>query len=389
MKLNKFCLASLALAAVAFVGCKNEDVKNAHHFDNRLYISSPAVDSDLLIKDDQPNNSRSIATRTAKTAETDITVTFEAKPSQAAQYNLIYGDKAIALPAENYELPDPVSLIKTGNVFGNEVVVNFLNTNTLDRNKRYVLPVSIASATNVDVLESARTIYYVFKGAALINVVASVAEMYFPVNWASGVNVTNLKTITVEALLRSSDWTAGRSNALSTIFGIEGGDFLLRVGDGDRPRNQLQMVTPAGKWPAPNAVQGLPVNEWVHIAVVYDATTSEMIYYLNGKSVASDKSASGTISLDDDCYIGKSWDDTRWLPGEISEVRVWNIQRTAEQIAASPYYVDPTTPGLLAYWRFNEGVGKNILDATGHGTNLTAEGGIPKWVPVSLPAIAE
>lgn len=391
MKLNKSCLALFALAAVAFVGCKNEDINNAHHYDNRLYISSAAVDSDLLIKEDQPNNSRAITSRVAKTTEVPITITFEARPSLAAQYNLIYGDKAIALPAENYEIPDPVSVIKAGFVAGNDVVVNFLNTHTLDRNKRYVLPVSIASATNIDVLESARTVYYVFKGAALINVVANIAKINFPVNWASGVNATNLETITVEALLRSSDWTAGRSNALSTIIGVESGSFLLRVGDADRPRNQLQLNSPSGKWPAPNEVPGLPVNEWVHIAIVYDTTTSEMIYYMNGKSVKYDKAATDPVSLTGGmgCFIGKSWDEERWLPGEIAELRVWNIQRTAEQIAASPYYVDPATPGLIAYWKFNEGMGSDIKDVTGQGTNLTAAGGAPKWIPVSLPAIEE
>lgn len=48
------------------------------------------------------------------------------------------------------------------------------------------------------------------------------------------------------------------------------------------------------------------------------------------------------------------------------------------------YFVDPMTPGLLAYWKFNEGSGNQIMDATGNGTNLTGSG-TPEWVNVELP----
>ena len=74
------------------------------------------------------------------------------------------------------------------------------------------------------------------------------------------------------------------------------------------------------------------VNEWVHIAIVYDNTTKERIYYKDGVPVYKDEAASGNVSLSSGCYIGRAWDDTRWLPGDISEVRVWSVQRTAEDV---------------------------------------------------------
>lgn len=196
-----------------------------------------------------------------------------------------------------------------------------------------------------------------------------------------------MKTITVEALLRSADWVAGRENPLSSLFGIEN-EFLIRIGDGDRPRDQLQLVSPGGnKWPAPNAAPGLPVNEWVHIAVVWDATTGECIYYQNGVVVASSNSgASGSVDLRSGCNVGKSYDDSRWIPGEIAELRIWNVQRTANEIANNPYYVSPSTPGLVAYWKFNEGEGNVIKDATANGTNLSGSGQ-PKWIPVEIPSL--
>ena len=382
MKFDKISLTLFLLAAVAFTGCKNEDPAE-HHFDNKLYISSAQLTDDLLIRDDIVSDSRTISARLALPAKEDVTVTFEARPDLAARYIMVYGDNAVGLPAEYFSIPEKVISIGKGNVTGNDIVVNFTNTNELNGDLRYVLPVTVADIQGISLLESTRTVYFVFKGAALINVVADISEMYFPVNWSSSVNVSGLKTITVEALVRSSDWEAGRGNALSSVFGIEG-TFLVRIGDADRPRNQLQLVNPNGNWPSPNAAPGLPVNEWIHIAVVWDATTGERIYYQNGEVVASDNAASGSVSLNSGCYVGKSYDDSRWLPGEISELRIWNIQRTQEQIASSMYTVDPTTPGLLAYWKFNEGSGNVINDATGNGTNLTGEG-TPTWVNVELP----
>lgn len=198
-----------------------------------------------------------------------------------------------------------------------------------------------------------------------------------------------MKQVTVEALLRSADWVDGRGDALSSVFGIEG-NFLVRIGDADRPRDQLQLATGSangGNWPAANAAPGLPVNEWVHIAVVWDALNGERIYYQNGVQVAySNQAMSGSVTLTGDCYVGKSWNDERYIPGEISELRVWSVARTADEIANNIYGVNPESEGLVAYWKFNEGVGSSIVDHA-NGTNLSAVGGTPTWVPVTLPEI--
>lgn len=381
MKLLNNSIMLLASAVFMITGCQSNDIDNEHHYDNKLYISSEGVCSDLLIRADITEASREISYRLAAPATEDIQIHVGAIPSMAATYNLIYKDNAIALGEEYYEIPEKTATIKAGAISGDNIVINFKNTHQLDDEKRYVLPVSFMSASNIDLLDSKRTVYYVFKGAALINVVANISKTYFPVKWQS--SVSGLKTITVEALVRSADWEAGRDNALSSVFGIEG-TFLVRIGDADRPRNQLQMVAPGGNFPNPNVAPGLPTNEWVHIAVVYDATTGERLYYQNGNLVASDNSASSSVSLGGNCYVGYSYDASRYLPGEISELRIWNVQRTADQIATSMYTVDPTTEGLIAYWKFNEGTGNSIHDYTEHGNDLSGNGTV-EWVNVELP----
>ncbi len=378
---------SAAVAALAFTGCKHDD-EAAHHFDNKLYFTTNAVTDDLLIKADVQEASRSMSVRLALPAERDICVTIGANPDLTEFYNKSYGDEAETLDAKYYEIPENRFNIKKGDITTDDLVINFKNTGELDAKKRYVLPVSILSIEGVDVLQSKSTLFFVFKGAALINVVANIAEMHFPVSWCDGDlnKVRSMKSVTIECLVRSEDWSGGREGViLSSIIGIEG-KFLIRIGDADRPCDQLQLVTPTGNWPAPNAAPALPTNEWIHIAIVWDATTGDRIYYQNGVAVAQDTNASGTVTLLGECYVGKSYDDLRWLPGEISELRVWNVQRSAEDIATHMYQVDPKSEGLVAYWHFNEGDGSVIKDATEDKTDLSGNG-TPKWIPVELPPI--
>lgn len=382
MKLHKYMFASLSFCSLVLGSCQNNDIDDEHHYDNKVFVTSQQVRDDLLIKETISEATRSISYRLADPLDREVNISFDAAPQLTAAYNLAFNDNAQVLAADYYEIPVKSVTIKAGDISSDDVVVNFKNTNKLDKSRRYVLPVTITDA-DIEVLDSKRTAYFIFKGAALINVVANIEKIYFPISWKT--DMSNVNAITVEALLRSDDWEAGRDNALSSIFGIEG-RFLLRIGDADRPRDQLQCVAPGGNFPAPNAVAGLPTKEWVHIAVVYDAGTHERIYYKDGVKVYSDENATYALNLTSGCYIGKSYDNTCWLPGDISEVRIWNIQRTGEEIAKNPYEVDPHASGLVAYWKFNEGTGSAIKDHTGNGNDITASGA-PTWVNVELPPV--
>lgn len=98
MKLHIYQLAFIALTAFTVSSCKNTDINDEHHYDNKLYISSVPVTEDLLIKEDVLFDSRKITYRLAAPVDNEIQVSFDAKPSLAATYNLSYGDNATALP---------------------------------------------------------------------------------------------------------------------------------------------------------------------------------------------------------------------------------------------------------------------------------------------------
>lgn len=382
MKYYKY-LSLMAMFLV--VGCNSENVDEEHHYDNKLYVSSATITDDLLIKANIKEATRTLSYRLASPAAQDIKITFDAAPQLTAAYNMIYSDKAEVLPVDCYDIPVRTVTIQKGAVDSEDLVINFKGTDQLNRDKRYVLPVTVVNS-DIAVLESKKTAYFVFKGAALINVVANIDENYFPVNWKDYSKVNSLREVTVEALVRSSDWKDGRSTpSLSTIFGVED-HFLVRIGDDGYDPSELNCPAPGGKFPPTKVCEGLPVDEFVHIAIVYNANTGKRYYYKNGECVYDDSNAGGAVDLSSNCYIGYSYNPTRWLPGEISELRVWNVERTAEQIAANPYEVDPSSQGLLAYWKFNEGTGSKITDHSGNGNDLSANT-TPTWINVELPAV--
>lgn len=315
----------------------------------------------------------------AKPAEQEINIVYKADASLVKTYNDAYYDNAVMLPVENFELTEPNATINVGSILSSEAKLLFKDLKNLDRNVVYVLPVTISNA-NIDVLQSARTYYYVVKGAALINVVADIDQNYLTIDWKKQSVCNNLSQVTMEALIRVRNF----DKMISTVMGIEG-VFLIRIGDAGFPSNQIQIATNNGNFPSGDKNKALPTNEWVHIALTYDSANGAMIVYVNGKKQSEGTKNLGKVSLGSRSFeIGRSWNDDRWLAGEISECRIWNVVRTQEEIANNPYYVDSSSEGLVAYWKFDDGAGSVVKDHTVNGNDAVANHTL-KWTLVILP----
>ena len=142
MKFNHFFKCSIfLLLASTMIGCQNENIDEEHHYDSKVYVTTKAVTDDLLIKETITESQRSITYRLAEPESRDVVVSFDAKPQMAAAYNLAFNDNAEALQSEYFEIPSKTVTIKAGDISSEEVVINFKNTNQLDKSKRYVLPV--------------------------------------------------------------------------------------------------------------------------------------------------------------------------------------------------------------------------------------------------------
>ena len=132
------------------------------------------------------------------------------------------------------------------------------------------------------------------------------------------------------------------------------------------------------------------VTNMSQITLTYDATTTDWVIYVNGKVQSSGKKSLGNLNIkgngrDRDFLIGKSYDDNRWFEGYMSEVRVWNVVRTQQQIQDNIYYVDPQTEGLVGYWKMDDNTTTvKVVDATCHGNDAIANTPL-SFFNVSLP----
>lgn len=388
MKFNMFILA--AVAVVLLAGCKNDDVSRTH-YDNKLYISTTSsFTEELLLKNNVSVDSREIVARIAKPERQPIEVVFAPAPELLETYrNAYYDYAALLLPSEHYAIDEPRTTIKEGTVASAPVAVRFIDLNLLDREARYVLPVRIASATNIGVLESARTLYYVFKGASLVNVVADIDQNWVWPAWQNAAPVTNMSRFTLEALVYGETF----SREISTIMGIEG-IFLVRAGDSGLPKNQIQVATANNKNLTSAALQ-LEPKRWYHLAVSFDA--GAVTIYLDGVARCSGTVTASPVNFGVEhsdeadgkprCFwIGYSYDKNRYFDGMIAEARIWNRVLTAGEINAQDHFysVDPDAEGLVAYWKFDEGAGRTVKDHSAYGNDLTAFKDI-EWVKVALP----
>ena len=131
----------------------------------------------------------------------------------------------------------------------------------------------------------------------------------------------------------------------------------------------------------------LPLNQWVHLACTLSNTTGTI--YVNGTNAGS-----GILNLPPNVirtnnYIGRSnYAGDSNANALFDEIRIWNVARTPSQILANMRRsLLGNEPGLIGYWRFDEGTGANSIDASSHGQTATLVGGT-SWTNSTAPITA-
>jgi hypothetical protein len=121
-------------------------------------------------------------------------------------------------------------------------------------------------------------------------------------------------------------------------------------------------------------------GNWHHVALATDGSNGDWQVYLNGTSVP----VSGSCALYFNSPFFGSDPNVITLAGYVAEFRVWNIQRSAAQIAASMgQQLSPGQPGLVGLWNFSA---QNANDAT--GTFTVDSGGSGGFQSTDLPVFA-
>lgn len=420
MKNTRLYLFSILSFAVAFISCKDDEYDNKSPFDNVVYLDV-AENSDTQIttfKKTLTELKKEFSVVLSYPASQDVRVNVEVEPSLIDVYNARHNTSWRMLDSRYYTLSADKITIPAGKTISDQLNLELkdLDGSTggeeLPIDETYLVPITISHVEGgVSTLRSSATAYYLVKRSSAITSAASLRDNWinFPtLDKASEGSIlfNNLTAVTYEAIIRVDDFS--KHSEISTIMGVEN-YLLLRIGDASFPRQQLQFdgsgdsaQTPGfGKFPKKDEAKLLNAGEWYHIAATYSYATREVCLYVNGKlqSKGSDlgNAASTPFNLagrafydlylqDPETYkdykdwgnfrqffLGKSYDDSRQLNGDITEVRVWNVARNEQEIWDNMYDVDPQTPGLIGYWKFDEGAGNVIKDWTGNGNDAVAE----------------
>lgn len=155
-----------------------------------------------------------------------------------------------------------------------------------------------------------------------------------------------------------------------------------------------------------DGVSTISTGAWTHIAFTWNSSTGLVSYYVNGVLSDTDSASAGTIVYSSDTFrIGFQSQNGYWN-GVLDDVRVYNRVLNASEITnlyyggggqelPTPVTYTPntgptaasaeTTPGPIAYWKFDEGQGQTVNDNTTKsngtlGANSSAASDDPTWI---------
>lgn len=193
-----------------------------------------------------------------------------------------------------------------------------------------------------------------------------------------------VSALTVEAWIRP-DVLAGAASARVLVVGDAG--FVLAL-DTASPGDAVASVCDGFCDAARSTSAPIQVGVWHHVALTHDGVVLRL--YVDGVQAAS-KGFVGDVDDAATLRFGLR-PGGAGLAGLLDEVRIWNHARSAGQIAADRFLVlAGSEPGLLAYYRFEEGSGQLTADLgpNNHparlGASVAAEADDPQWVAEGAP----
>lgn len=404
MKTRSILRGTLLFASIAgftvsmllsFAGCDNKDYSNDSPFDNVVYLDVAKLKdvSNFTFNRTIETGRQVVSAQLARPATDDINVTIKADPSLVNIYNARLGTDYGMLDSKYYKLSAQETIISQGEITSDPISIDFFSLNELDIDASYLLPVTIEQVSGgMGILNGSKSICYIVRRSSAITTAVSLKDNYFEVPGFDAGSPTadiinNMTQLTYEAIIRVNNFKSDKfpMKEIATIMGIEQ-YCLFRIGDAGFPAQQLQFSSPGeNKFPNADNSKLLQPNEWYHVAVTYDTEHKTGIIYVDGKEQSRIENYGNgepvnlgkqTRGKDFMFKIGHSYGDPdymeRQLDGEICEVRIWNVARSQKEIFENMYSVEPTTPGLCAYWKFNEGEGDVVKDYTGNGNDAKA-----------------
>lgn len=132
------------------------------------------------------------------------------------------------------------------------------------------------------------------------------------------------------------------------------------------------------------ASEPLDVERWYHLAYVHNEDT-HLLYVdgvLKGSSTAGPDNRSPTSG-----WLGTFDGQSQLFHGELDELRVWSIARTALDITSEFTEGGAVAdPELVGYYSFNESSGATVYDRSGNGNHVALGDGVTDYMPQRVRA---
>lgn len=366
----------LALISLSILSCKK-----AEFGDPVILVTGTEVSPVVKFTvEDTPSEFSVTATSTYKATE-DINVRFELDTAAVSRYNAEHNTTYFVAPDAAIDVSNLSTVIKAGSSASTPVSVKVISTSPLIDGRSYLIPLTIKQVDggDVNVLESSRTIF--LRIARVISFPAlSMNNSTGPTTGSPGtrgrfnatamfatpVTLTNF-TLEIKNLVYAFRGGDGNTNpqpiqTLISWSGATGASIGLRYGELGNPNNSLQLIGSLGGAFA----YGFNPMQWYMISIAYDG--SKGIMYVDGNKVAE---LPGSIVMEfSRLNLGQNWggyDTRQYFNGRIAECRVWNRALTPAEIKLNLCGADPNAPGLVAYWKFNEGSGSRFFNSSKEG----------------------
>ena len=142
-----------------------------------------------------------------------------------------------------------------------------------------------------------------------------------------------------------------------------------------------------------------PRTGWLHLAWVYDPTgklaylgqqTANFLFTVNGvpQPIPNKIETGHLLTTKTKLVIGSGQITDNGFTGKMDEFRIWNVARTATELADNyKLILKGTEPGLVAYYHFDDATGSTAKDASSkhHDAAFASDGGRPSptWVDSS------
>lgn len=345
-----FRLSCLASALLLLGGCNDAKYGVIRH---AVYFTDAEDSPQKSVVIEETGGRIPITVRSVGRVESDVTVHCVVDPAVLDDYNAKAGTNFALLPEAIYTVPESFVIPQGQAVsIAGVIEVGAYTEEMKNSGSQFALPLRLVSGEGgPQLLASSECLVLsldqVIVTSAIVLSKAKAPFIHLPFSQAYELSQWTLEFRFNKSMMTN---TVGQNIA----FGGDEGGYEVRTAVGASHKfyakvNTVEMSTPTT----------LEANRWYHGAVVCDGVTVNV--YLDGELEISKPAPGGIQKFRARFAFGNGL----LMAGEKlmgSECRLWSVARTQSQIKFNMYRVNPESEGLLAYWRFDEGEGREFTN---------------------------